>query len=214
MSYSLNEVEVTAKRAARGAGYSWGVAEEAGKAARWLCGHGLDGCGLLAFLLEQISDCSIAAVSPVSLKGVWVGASHRLCPLTAGVTLSDCAARLDDDVVVMTDVMQPALVIPFADGVSRQIGSGVSVTWGGLTAIVYSGALNLEGAEETLYAPAAGRLRVQPYGAVHHPLPLATRAIPETAHWDVLNRLAHRTYAPATEASRALGAGAGLSDND
>ena len=30
----------------------------------------------------------------------------------------------------------------------------------------------------------------------------------------VLNTFAHRTYAPATEESRLLGAGAGLSDND
>jgi len=30
----------------------------------------------------------------------------------------------------------------------------------------------------------------------------------------VLTRFAHNTYAPATEASRLAGAGAGLSDND
>ena len=32
MSLSLNEVESTAKKAARGAGYPWGLAEEAAKA--------------------------------------------------------------------------------------------------------------------------------------------------------------------------------------
>ena len=36
MNVSMNEVESMAKTAARGAGYSWGLAEEAGKATRWL----------------------------------------------------------------------------------------------------------------------------------------------------------------------------------
>ena len=38
MTYSLYEIEVTGKRAARGSGFSWGLAEEAGKATRWLSG--------------------------------------------------------------------------------------------------------------------------------------------------------------------------------
>ena len=32
MNFSLNEMEAIAKRAARGAGYPWGLAEEASKA--------------------------------------------------------------------------------------------------------------------------------------------------------------------------------------
>lgn len=53
MVLSLNEVQVTAKKAARGAGYPWGIAEEAGQAARWLCSHGLDGCAALAGVLAR-----------------------------------------------------------------------------------------------------------------------------------------------------------------
>ena len=36
MHASLNEIESLCKKAARGAGMSWGLAEEAGKAAKWL----------------------------------------------------------------------------------------------------------------------------------------------------------------------------------
>ncbi|MEL7259121.1 MAG: DUF3726 domain-containing protein, partial [Pseudomonadota bacterium] len=43
MSWSLNEVESLARKAARGAGYSWGLAEEAGKATRWTCAAGWPG---------------------------------------------------------------------------------------------------------------------------------------------------------------------------
>ena len=41
MSYSLNEYEALALRAARGAGLSWGLAEEAGKAVKILSSLGL-----------------------------------------------------------------------------------------------------------------------------------------------------------------------------
>ena len=34
MSFSLNEIEAMGRRAARGAGLHWGIAEEAGKAVR------------------------------------------------------------------------------------------------------------------------------------------------------------------------------------
>ena len=50
--------------------------------------------------------------------------------------------------------------------------------------------------------------------AMPTPLPNATRAAPDPSAWAALTDLAHRTYAPATEESRRLGAGAGLSDND
>ena len=40
------------------------------------------------------------------------------------------------------------------------------------------------------------------------------RLFPDPAVWARLNRFASKTYAPATEASRAAGAGAGLTDND
>ena len=40
MSYSLNEFEALALKAARGAGLPWGLAEEAGKAVRILSSFG------------------------------------------------------------------------------------------------------------------------------------------------------------------------------
>jgi len=47
MTYALGEIETLCRKAARGAGHSWGVAEEAGRAARWLCAHGFKGAELI-----------------------------------------------------------------------------------------------------------------------------------------------------------------------
>ena len=94
MSFSLNEIEAMGKRAARGAGLDWGIAEEAGKATRWLTAHGLPGPELLAELLTRNEGKSYDELAPVSADGVWLAKSGRLCPLIAGAALSDRATEL------------------------------------------------------------------------------------------------------------------------
>ena len=44
MTWSLNELEAEVKKAIKGAGLSWGLAEEGSKAVRWLAAHGADRC--------------------------------------------------------------------------------------------------------------------------------------------------------------------------
>ena len=94
MSYSLNEIEALSKRAARGAGMAWGMAEESGKAVRWLESHNLPGVTLLAELLTRNDHTPHGTIAPQSLEGVWSASSGTLCPLLAGAALNDCADRL------------------------------------------------------------------------------------------------------------------------
>ena len=214
MSHSLNEVEATAKRAARGAGFCWGLAEEAGKAARWLCANGLDGCGILARLLDDSAGEPLSALSPKSLNGEWSSPSGRLCSLMAGVALSDCASRLEDGDIIMSGVMHPALILPFGASAAQQSKKQVSVSWDGLTAMTNSSGVRLVGATAAFTSAYAVQVLVRPEGTADPVTSHATRTTPDAEHWATLNRFAHRTYAPATEASRLLGAGAGLSDHD
>ena len=51
---SLNQIEQTTRKAARGAGLAWGLADETGRAVRWLHAHGLPGVAALADWLESI----------------------------------------------------------------------------------------------------------------------------------------------------------------
>ena len=118
LNLSLNEVAATAKKAARGAGYSWGMAEEAAAAVRWL------------------AACGTEALT------------------TDGTRLG-----------------------------------GTSLPERGDVDISFGGAL------ETPRAP-------------------MSRATPAPEVWAALNAFAERTYAPASEASRLMGAGAGTNDND
>lgn len=209
MTFALIEVEATAKKAARGAGYSWGLAEEAAKAARWLCVQGMDGCAVLARLLEQGFGTDLAAHVPASLQSPWQG-DKSLCALASGASLSDCAARLDGDGIRLKNVTEPALLLPFAATAARRNGGTVTVTCDGVTAVTDGRGVSLDGEMPRT----AAEVSVSFGGTMGEARVLHSRATPAPDAWDSLNKFAHATYAPDTEESRLLGAGAGLTDND
>jgi hypothetical protein len=132
----------------------------------------------------------------------------------AGATLSDCASRLNDGDIIMSGVMHPALILPFAASAAQQSKKKVTVSWDGLTAMTNSSGVRLVDAASAFTSPYAAQVRVRAGGTADPVTSHATRATPDGEHWATLNRFAHHTYAPATEASRMLGAGAGLYDND
>lgn len=209
MSFALNEIEAMAKRASRGAEYPWGLAEEAGKATRWLCAQHLDGCAELAGLLEADFAKSLRTHTPVALDVYWQG-EGMLCPLGTGAILSDFAAHVAQQPVILHNVMQPTLMLPFAAYTARRVGGCVTVTCDAIAAVTDGHGLSMV----KPFPNHAATLMVQAGGTVENQSTLASRATPAPEIWTTLNRLAHRTYAPATEESRLLGAGAGLSDND
>mgnify|MGYP001627830319 CR=1 FL=1 len=212
MNFALNEIEATAKRAARGAGLSWGMAEEASKAARWLCTQGFDGAAVLAAVLEQNDGKPAEALRPQSLQGAWQAESGTLCPLFAGASLSDCAARLAEGRITMQAVSQPAMLLPFAAAAAAQLGQTVTLEWEGCAAVTDGKSVSVSG--DALLPARTDGAAASLGGTLGTPAPQATRSTPDTAAWERLNRFARRTFAPATEASRLAGAGAGLSDND
>ena len=209
MSFSLNEVDATAKKAARGVGYSWGMAEEAGKAVRWLCSQGVDGCAVLAELLSAMDGQELSRHAPDRLTENWQS-NDDLCPLLSGACLSDCASMLSTHPITMNDVIHPALILPFAARVARRSGQPVVVDFGTVHAATDGAGLAVSGDLPKHSDQITVRLGDMD-GAANAKV---TRGTPTAEIWASLNVFAHRTYAPATEESRLLGAGAGLSDND
>lgn len=215
MSRSLNEIEATAKRAARGAGLSWGLAEEAGRATRWLCAQRLDGCAALALALCEHERGPVGELSVPALSGAWSASPPgRLTPLIAGPALSDRAALIGEAGIAVRDLLAPMLILPFAAALARQRQRLAVVAWDGLSTATDGQVLSLDGNRAPLSAAVADKVTVRIGGALGRPQPVVTRAAPRVGDWAALERLAHRTFAPASEASRLLGAGAGLSDND
>jgi len=192
MDMSLNEVEAQARKAARGAGYEWGEAEEAGRAVRWLCHKGLDGCRHLAQLL-------VASQADGSV----------LCPIKAGITLADFAHDLDPDRPVRATVTEPLLYLAFAANAAQLTDQTLTVDAKRWSVRTDGRSVALSGAPEAVCEVSVS-LSSDPVPEQ----PTRTRAAPSNEDWATLAAFAHHTYAPATEESRQRGAGAGLTDND
>ena len=110
---SLNETEALARKAARGAGLPWGLAEETGKAVRWLALRRLPSLALLADHLEANDGRAYAALAPEDEAGVWRAPSGRLCPLVVGCALLDRRHDLAGGRTVETGpVAHPLLLLP------------------------------------------------------------------------------------------------------
>ena len=208
LTFSLNEVEVTAKKAARGSGFTWGMAEEAGKATRWLCGKGVNGCAELSRLLS-IAERNIER-TPILEAGIWKSVASSLCPISVGACMADQAHELDAQGWQVNDVACPAFLMPFAAEIAAKTGQTVDVTGQEFTAVTDGIHLNLTGQLPVHGVPVTIRTSQKTL----RPSDAFSRAAPTETDWTVLQTLAHRTYAPATEASRAKGAGAGMTDND
>lgn len=216
MSHSLNEIEAMSKRAARGAGLSWGLAEEAAKGTRWLSSFGFSGAELLADLLELNDRLPPIDFSPVSLRAdVWHAPARRMSPLLAGAALSDCAVRLlERGTIAMDNVSLPMLAVPFMGGAALRLGVPVSVEWEGARLATDGKQLCVQGDLDALQTAQADRLVFSaPAEMTGRKEPVMRGTVSEDS-WARLGVFAHRTFAPATEESRLRGAGAGLSDND
>ncbi|MEX3015941.1 DUF3726 domain-containing protein [Gymnodinialimonas hymeniacidonis] len=183
---SLGEVQSLALKATRGAGRSHGMAEEAAFAVRWLVERGQDGAGALATLLQ-------------ATDGVAEG-----CPIATGAALSDAGALQGG---MQVKVHCPLLLAPFLVALA-DAEAGVSLAVDDQVVQVGAGGIGGTDMTQTLAEVRIGRC------ASPEPCTTVRRADVDDATLQILLDFASRTYAPATEESRAKGAGAGVTDND
>lgn len=214
-TYSLGEIEAQCKKAARGAGMAWGMAEEAGKSGRWLAAQGLDGAAMLA---EWLGDFQDAGQGRLGCEGdVWSVSAGLMCPITAGTLVADRAADLAKSPLKLARVAHPMLMLFALQASANWLKAPLRVTWAGFSArLAPSHAPVWNGDARAAHAGliTCQRDATQPSDDVDEPIWFPQRVALNAASWQALEDLAARTYVPASAASRAAGAGAGLSDND
>ncbi len=113
---SFYETGVLARRATRGAGYDWGLAEEATFAAGWLCDYGVDGADVLSRYYRRVDGQEVASRAVRAWPDSWAGdvfAGAALCPLCLGAALSDFGLPSGVEKVVISKVYAPVLLLPF-----------------------------------------------------------------------------------------------------
>lgn len=218
MMFTLNEIEATGIRAARGAGLDWGIAEEAGRAARWLAGHRLPGPELLGDLLVRTEGQDYVEMAPAALQGVWTAPSGLLNPLIAGAALADRAASLaSGHVFELGNTAFPLLLLPYAKYCALEVEAAVELTWEGVVAAVSpDGRLTVSGDEDAVLVKSSPSVRCRTAAqdtAAGKAIVPVRRALTAAA-WNRLKEFADRTYAPATAESRELGAGADRIDTE
>ena len=202
MSWSLGETSALALKATRGAGLSWGLAEEAAGAVAWLHERDLPGAAALCSYLGAITD-------DLSLRV----ASDAACPLLIGSALSDgtiTAPSGTGERIDLGRVLSPLLLLPFVASLPP------GTMW------LQAGTLGHNQARP----PDRWQSQWLLGDAQCHVVRSNSRQIDQPGQFQMrtpdqfgccmakLNGFAHRTYAPATSASRLSGAGAGLTDND
>ncbi|MFD1881628.1 DUF3726 domain-containing protein [Paracoccus pacificus] len=233
ITLSRGEVEALCAKAARGAGMSWGMADEAGFAAAWLAARGFDAAAVLLAHLEATQGKPWSRICPVVRPGAWRAANgDPLCPIALGATLCDFAADAATDTdadaeglcpsrsLTAGPVSRPLLVLPFLADIARRLNRRIRLGWSGAAVhIGPGGALAGDLSGLALLPRATVLLVVSPQDDPGHgaaaPLPATPEARPKTSRETMarLNALAMKTTVPPSDNSRA-DAGAGTTDND
>ena len=203
MIYSLSEIDATCKKAARGAGLSWGYAEEVGKVARWLAAHQLPSTALLAVYLTERHE-----------KLEHYQAVNPQCPLLKGASLCDAGYEGVGRSIEISQVVYPLLLLPYLSQLSQAAKVGLRIQWAGTNISCVAGVIYMQesGSIKTSEATdvscfwlesgtVSDKTLIQEKGAFGQYV--------ESSHWSSLENLAHLTYVPATEESRR---GAGPAD--
>jgi len=217
VTYSLNEIETMAVKAGRGVGLPWGMAEEAGKAARWLAAHRQPALDAFVGLLDLVDRRTYGDLAPVRKGQRWVGREGLLCAMTAGITLCDRAEALASGQRFHTGrIAFPVLSLPFVAAAHDATGVPFSITWPGVSIGIDAAGLHSAPGTDVRAVAAdemvCERRSAPPVGDV---VQAETSGVPiDPALWSRLDAYAQRTYVPASDASRQRGAGAEVDDND
>ena len=220
---SLNEIEATAARAARSAGYPWGLAEEAGKACRWLAMRGLPWLrplcqGVLRQMHRLESFDSAARAGTVFAP---TADDRMLGPVSVLVSLNDEVVPLPPAGAELSwrRLAAPVLLLPVLARLSNRHDRPILVRWPGIALECRSGEVfadaalrkGLEATEAewvTIAREAPGpRLVLSSAATVRH-----QGAEVNTGHWRELLSIANPDYVPEAATTRLPGAGTGNQD--
>lgn len=220
LEVSLNEIESLALKAARGAGFDWGLADEVARAARWLAARDLPWAGSLAAILEVNAAGRLGGFLWTGSDIATIAADLDSCPIRGGACLCDFVRVLPR--LSLPRTLQPLWLLPFADTASNLTGVPIGLRWSERHMVVGPDGAFRAFAQSMQHLSTVSRadltIEMEPGEASGLPLERwATGAASRTvsrSDWRRLQHFEHLTYVPASETSRLTGAGAGTKDGD
>ncbi len=201
---TLSEIDTTSKRATRGAGFSWGIAEEVGKNMRLLELYGLPGIKNLNKFLKDYKEKQFQKITLISETNY--ASKNPFCPITLGTNFIDQVNLLDKKLnIQISNLAFPILFIPFVSRASEIVGKKIFLKVDdkeflfNLNQSIYSNYLKNEILEN------CNNIKISF---------LENNNSFNEDEWKELYKLSEDTFVEETESLKIGAAGAGLTDND
>ena len=201
---TLSEIDTTSKRATRGVGFSWGIAEEVGKNMRLLELFGLSGIKNLNKYLKDYKKKQFQKIALIS--EINETKKNPFCPIILGTNFIDQVNLLDKkNSIKIINVAFPILFLPFVSRASEVIGKRIFLKIDEKEFL-----LNLN---QSIYSNYLKNEILENCNSISINFIENNNSFNEN-EWKELYKLSEDTFVEETESLKIGGAGAGLTDND
>jgi len=199
---SLSEIDTTSKRASRAAGFSWGIAEEIGKAIRSLELFGLPGIKNLNLYLNKIKKKHPEKINKIDKENK----NKELCPIYSGVAFLDQCKKLEIlKNIKFYNVNYPILILPFISKASEILGIKILIKFNKSSFLMNFNKSIFSNNLKNYDIDLANEISIEF---------LENKNSFSDTEWEELYKLSEETFVEETESLKKKGAGAGLNDND
>ena len=201
---SLSEIETTAKRASKAAGFSWGISEEIGKCIRLLELFSLPGIKHLNSYYKDKKKKIFENLSLVKDKNL--PSSSHYCPVLLGISFLDQIRTIESyKKIHFSSIAYPILFLPFLSRCSEIIGKKIQFEFDkkkillNLNVNIYANFIDQE------FPKYANNTEIRF---------IENKDNFTDEEWNSLYKLSENTFVEETDSLKEGAAGAGLTDND
>jgi hypothetical protein len=199
---SLSEIDTTSKRAAKAAGFSWGISEEIGKAIRSLELFGLPGVINLNLYLKKIKNQNPKKINKIEKENK----NHDLCPIYCGVAILDQCKQLEAlKTIKFYNINYPLLILPFVSKASGILGKKILIKFNKSSYLFNFNKSILLNNIENKICNSVNELTIEV---------LENTNSFSSKEWKELYKLSVETFVEESDSLKEKGAGAGFTDND
>ena len=201
---SFSEIDTTAKRASKAAGFSWGMAEEIGKSIRSLELFGLPGILNLNNYLKKIKQEHPKKIEKIEKENKT--GDKELCPTYSGVAFLDHCLELEKlKSLKFYNVSYPLLMLPFVSRASEIMSKKILVQFDNSSFL-----LNYD---KSIFSKNIQK-QVQIQAKVLNIEFMENKNSFSEQDWKELYKLSEETFVDESDSLKSKAAGAGLTDND
>ena len=202
---STSEINTVSKRAARAAGYSWGIAEEVGKCISSIEMYGIAGVENLNNYFKTITN--IKPKGPKQIEKNNKLNDKSLCPIYTGLKLIDNYKSVDDiKLLKFINLDYPLLLLPFVNKLSYLIGKRIKIAIDNINVECNLNKCVL--ADHQIKSAIIKKAKTVTISILENEDSFSSKT------WNELYEMSTETFVEETEQSKQTGAGAGLQDND